>query len=102
MKKILALAFSVCMFAADDRRATVRVEVSNAAELLLSDPHVELLDRDSKKPVGKFQNSTARSIPYGSYFLRVREPGYKWFEESVVVHQPEVLFRVRLNVGEFN
>jgi hypothetical protein len=96
------LAFSAGMLMAEDRKATVRVEVSNAAELVLPDPHVELLDSESKKPEGGFQNSTATGIPYGTYLLWVREPGYKWFEESVVVHRPEVLIRVRLTVGKFN
>jgi hypothetical protein len=87
---------------AQQEAATVHVEVSNAADFVLPDPHSELLELRTGKSVAEFHNSIAKGVPYGDYILRIREPGYKWWEQTVTIRRPEVTIRAKLIVGDFN
>ena len=80
--------------------ASVRVEASTQVDDILPNPNIELLNARTKKKTGEFRNSAASKIPYGEYVLRIREPGFKYFEQRISVRQPDVHVRVRLVLAE--
>src|SRR5262245_43290566 len=83
----------------EGKKATIRVQVITAAEEVIPDPRILLLNSAGKK-VGEFRKSQATDIPYGDYELRVEQQGFEPFKQKLRVREPDVKVTARIVVGD--
>src|SRR5690349_6299836 len=83
----------------DENTSIVRVEVWTAAGRYVDDVSVRLLKLDKEDEVSQFRKGMASGVPYGEYRLRIRQPGFRWYEQTLIVLQPEVSVQVKLTVS---
>jgi hypothetical protein len=78
-------------------KGELRVSAFDGTGAVIANPVVEILDR------GAVAHSTRggrfRSLPYGSYTVRVYAPGFRSTTRDVEVVQPEAHLRVQLGLG---
>ena len=97
---VLLVCHGALSCASGESTASVRLEVSTEANEILANPHSDLVDSRTGKTIAEFHDSMASGVPYGQYTLRVREPGFKWYEREVKIAMPEVLLKIRLVVAD--
>jgi hypothetical protein len=81
-------------------KSVVKLEVTTAAGDVLPSPKASLMDSAGDKEMAVFHHSIASGVSHGDYILRVREPGFKWYEQRIEVRRPRELVQVRLAVAD--
>lgn len=71
----------------------------------ISEYNVELVNAFSREDFTQRVNIKGvyftATLPYGEYILRVKRGGFIWYEQHLIVMQPQISFRVFLRVDTF-
>ena len=79
-----------------------RVEVSAFSILgeRLSGLDIDLIEVGTQKSLkSRFNGAVAAKVPYGTYLVRVRAPGFRSSEREIHLDQPDALVRMQLSVA---
>ena len=83
-------------------RAAVTVVAYEADGRYLGAPKVTMFLNvdDHKNLASRFQDGKATNIPYGTYHIEVRQPGFRWGVKDIQVYEPTVAAVVGLRFDE--